>query len=81
MEAIVKASLQLRERLMPYIYSAHYLQHRDAQPLIGPTYFHYPNDDSAYIAYHQYFLGSDLLVSPYVLLLMTYYTGTPTLAP
>ena len=65
-EAILRAALQLRCSLMPYIYSSHYLQHNDAQPLIGPSYIYYPTEEDAYVAYNQYFLGTELLVCPYV---------------
>ena len=55
--------LQLRSKLVPYIYSLNYLTHKEGLPLCEAMYFKYPNLENAYNVKNQYMFG-DLLVAP-----------------
>lgn len=61
---ITKDYLNLRYRLIPYIYSESYKFHKNRVPLIQPLYYKVPAlyDDGK--ARNQYYLGSEMLVSP-----------------
>ncbi len=61
---IAKYYLQLRHRLIPYLYTEGYKYHVDGKPLIEPFYYQLPwvYDDNNYK--NQYYFGSQLLVAP-----------------
>lgn len=61
---IVKDYLNLRYKLIPYIYTECYKYHKYGKPLIEPIYYRYPSmyDDPIYC--NEYFFGTDLFVSP-----------------
>ena len=61
---IVTKYLQLRHRLIPYLYTEAYNYHVDGNLLIKPMYYDYPfvYDDNIYK--NQYFFGSQLMVAP-----------------
>ena len=61
---IVKYYMQLRHRLVPYIYSFAYKYYNEGTPLITPLY--YNNKEMFYdlLYRNEYFFGSELLVSP-----------------
>ncbi len=63
---IVKDYLNIRYKLIPYIYTESYKYFKYGKPLIEPIYYRYPNlyDDPQY--FNQYFFGSDIFVSPIV---------------
>ena len=56
--------LNLRHRLIPYLYTEAYKYHKYGKPMIEPIYYQYPAlyDDVLYK--DQYFFGSTFLVSP-----------------
>ena len=56
--------LNLRYKLIPYLYTEAYKYHRFGKPIIEPLYHRYPMlyDDTLYS--NEYFLGSNILVSP-----------------
>ncbi len=58
--------LNLRYKLIPYIYTEAYKYFKYGKPLIEPIYYRYPSlyDDSMYR--NEYFFGSQLLVSPII---------------
>ncbi|MGN9836711.1 TIM-barrel domain-containing protein [Nonomuraea sp. H19] len=58
------AALQLRYRLMPYIYSAAVEAARTGAPMMRALCVDYPDDPVAWQADLQYLLGRDLLVAP-----------------
>ncbi len=64
--AIVKDYLQLRHKLIPYIYSEAYKYHKFGKPLIKPIYYTNPEfyDDSLYR--NEYYFGEELLVCPII---------------
>ena len=61
---IVKEYLNLRHRMIPYLYTESYNYHMEGIPLITPIYHKIPDliDDELYR--NQYYLGSQLFVSP-----------------
>ena len=56
--------LRLRHKLIPYIYTETYRQHKEAIPMLRPLYYDYPKENRAYSLRNQYFFGSDLMVCP-----------------
>lgn len=62
-EEIVTKFLQLRHRLLPYLYTANVLTATEGIPLIMPMY--YLNDcKEAYEAKNQYYFGENMIVAP-----------------
>lgn len=63
---IVKHYLQLRHKLIPYLYAESYKYHKSGMPLIMPIYYKYPEmyDDSNYR--NGYFFGTELYISPII---------------
>ncbi len=62
--AIAKDYLQLRHRLIPYLYSEAYKYYKYGIPLIQPIYYRYPElyDDGLYR--NEYYFGSQFFVCP-----------------
>lgn len=60
---VVKKYLNLRHRLIPYLYAESYYYHKDGDLLLKPLYYDYPwvYDDSNYK--NEYYLGN-MLISP-----------------
>lgn len=55
--------LRLRQKLIPYLYTANYLTHTDGTPVCMPMYYIYDREE-AYEARNAYIFGSKLLVCP-----------------
>jgi alpha-glucosidase (family GH31 glycosyl hydrolase) len=55
--------LQLRHRLLPYLYSMNY-RATEGVPLCQPMYWDFPKRDEAYSVPNQYYFGSQLIVVP-----------------
>jgi alpha-glucosidase len=60
----IRAMLQLRKRLLPYLYTLFEEAHRTGAPILRPLLFDYPNDATTYTADDEFLLGSALLVAP-----------------
>ena len=58
--------MQLRNKLIPYIYNEGYNYHEYGVPLIQPLYYKYPKiyDEPNYV--NQYFFGSRIMISPII---------------
>ena len=56
--------LNLRHRLIPYIFTMDYRTHLDGIALCEPLYYSYPENENAYSCPNQYMFGSELMVCP-----------------
>jgi len=56
--------LQLRQSLVPYLYTLAEEAHRTGTPLLRPMLFEYPEDAKSWGIEDQYMVGSNLLVAP-----------------
>jgi alpha-glucosidase (family GH31 glycosyl hydrolase) len=65
-EPICKKYLELRYRLMPYLYSAVRETSRTGMPILRALWLHYPDDPVAVARGDQYLWGRDILVAPVV---------------
>jgi alpha-glucosidase (family GH31 glycosyl hydrolase) len=63
-EPICRKYLELRYRLMPYLYSAVRETHETGLPIMRALWLHYPDDAMAAARGDQYLWGRDLLVAP-----------------
>jgi len=64
--SVIRDYMQLRNKLIPYIYNEGYVYHKYGVPLIQPLYYKYPKiyDEPTYV--NQYFFGSKFMISPIV---------------
>lgn len=65
-EPICRKYLELRYRMMPYLYSAVRETHETGLPIMRALWLHYPDDATAVLRGDQYLWGRDLLVAPVV---------------
>jgi alpha-glucosidase len=65
-EPVCRKYLELRYRLMPYIYSAAKETCETGLPMIRALWLHYPDDPTAVARGDEYLFGRDLLVAPVV---------------
>jgi alpha-glucosidase (family GH31 glycosyl hydrolase) len=65
-EPICRKYLELRYRLMPYLYSAVRETHETGLPIMRALWLHYPDDAAAVARGDQYLWGRDILVAPVV---------------
>ncbi len=63
-EPILKKYLELRYRLLPYLYTAVKECYDTGLPLMRALWLHYPDDPAAVARGDQYLWGRDILVSP-----------------
>ena len=63
---INRASIELRYRLLPYLYTLFHDHTQTGAPVMRPLWFEYPDDDRTYLNEDQYLVGRDLLVAPVV---------------
>ncbi|HYG08907.1 MAG TPA: glycoside hydrolase family 31 protein, partial [Pyrinomonadaceae bacterium] len=66
-ERINRASIELRYRLLPYIYTLFREHEQTGMPVMRPLWFNYPADYNTYapaLPTEQFLLGRDLLVAP-----------------
>lgn len=61
---IVKYYMQLRHKLVPYIYTEAYKYYRMGVPLVQPLYYKNPNIYDEPLYKNEYYFGSEMLVSP-----------------
>ena len=65
-EPICKQYLELRYRLMPYLYTAVRDGHETGLPIMRSLWLHYADDEAAAAIGDQYLWGRDILVAPVV---------------
>lgn len=56
--------LQMRSRLMPYLYTLAWQAHQTGQPLMLPVFWMEPENPATWNITDQFFLGRDLLIAP-----------------
>ena len=61
-----RASVELRYRLLPYLYTLFHEHTQTGVPVMRPLWFEYPDDARTYLIEDQYLVGRDLLVAPVV---------------
>ena len=65
-EPICRKYLELRYRLMPYLYTACANARETGMPIMRALWLHYPDDPAAVARGDQYLWGRDMLVAPVV---------------
>ncbi|HKO15021.1 MAG TPA: TIM-barrel domain-containing protein [Gemmatimonadaceae bacterium] len=65
-EPICRQYMELRSRLMPYLYTAVREGHDTGMPVMRALWLHYPDDAAAVSRGDEYLWGRDLLVAPVV---------------
>jgi len=60
---IIREAINLRYRLIPYIYTALYQAHADHEPMMRPTFLDHENDIRTFEENDEFLLGRDLLVA------------------
>lgn len=63
-EAVCRAMLKLRQRLLPYLYTLFEECHRTGAPMLRPLFWAYPEDATTYELDDQVLCGDALLVAP-----------------
>jgi alpha-glucosidase/alpha-D-xyloside xylohydrolase len=63
-EPICKKYLELRYRMLPYIYTAVRETHETGMPMIRALWLHYPQDPAAIVRSDEYLWGRDILAAP-----------------
>lgn len=61
---VIRDYMQLRQRLIPYIYSEGYVYYKTGLPLVQPLYYKYPVIYDEPVYKNEYYFGSQLLVAP-----------------
>lgn len=65
-EPICRKYMELRYRMMPYLYSAVRETHETGLPIMRALWLHYPDDATAVLRGDEYLWGRDVLVAPVV---------------
>jgi len=65
-EAIRKRYIELRYRLLPFIYTAMEETSRTGVPLMEPLFLEYPGEQGLYGEDHEFLFGRDFLVAPVI---------------
>ena len=65
-ERINRATIELRYRLLPYIYSLFAQNETAGMPPLRPLWFEYPHDVKSTLIEDEFLVGRDLLVAPVV---------------
>jgi alpha-glucosidase/alpha-D-xyloside xylohydrolase len=65
-EPICRTFLELRYRMLPYLYSAVREAHDTGMPIVRALWLHYPDDREAVARGDEYLWGRDVLVAPVV---------------
>jgi len=57
-------AIEIRYKLLDYLYTAFYMQNQTGTPVVQPMFFHYPEDSNTYPLAYQFFYGPGVLVAP-----------------
>lgn len=63
---IIRDTIKLRYKLMPYIYNIFWLSHKELEPILRPTFLDHENDANTYAETDDYLFGKDLLIASVV---------------
>ena len=63
-ESVCRKMIQLRQRLLPYLYTLFEECHRTGAPILRPLLFEYPEDETTYTTDDEFLLGDALLIAP-----------------
>jgi alpha-glucosidase len=63
-EAAVKKAIELRYKLMPYIYNQYYKASKEGLPVFRPMIMEFPNDPNVVDMYSQFMFGDNMLAAP-----------------
>jgi alpha-glucosidase len=63
-EAICREYIQLRYRLLPYLYTLFWEAAQQGTPVLRPLFYHFPDDAHTYRIHDQALLGAALLAAP-----------------
>ena len=63
-ESVCRGMIQLRQRLIPYLYTLFEECNRTGAPILRPLLFEHPEDVTTYTADDEFLLGDALLVAP-----------------
>ena len=63
---IAREAIQLRYRLLPYLYTLAHCAHRDGMPILRPLLYDFPADTTTYHLHDQLMFGPSLLIAPIV---------------
>ncbi|KAF9554267.1 alpha-glucosidase [Agrocybe pediades] len=59
-----KNALDMRYRLLDYLYTTFHRAHTDGTPVLNPLFFKYPKDANTFPIDLQFFFGDSILISP-----------------
>lgn len=63
-ESICRDYLQLRYRLLPYLYTLFWEAAQQGSPILRPLFYHFPDDPATYQLHDQVLLGPFLMAAP-----------------
>src|SRR5260370_1922479 len=63
-ESAYRTAIELRYRLMPYLYTLFHAAATSGAPIMRPLYYHYPQDEQACDIESEFLLGDSLLSAP-----------------
>lgn len=63
---INRATVELRYRFLPYIYTLFRDHERTGAPVMRPLWYEFPEDNATYLINDEYLVGRDVLVAPVI---------------
>lgn len=62
----IRSAIELRYRLLPYLYTLLWQAHADDEPMLRPTFLDHQHDTQTFAECDDFMLGRDLLVASVV---------------